>query len=151
MKENEGWVTALYNNKYSNSAPLSFPEPYPRVWEKKDKKIIWVIQSYNYQWISSVNFVLVLTSNKRWDCPSIWEQHNCSVSCHRFCQYNAGQKKEKRNVTLLWSQFHAQSSPSKMVFPPDSFTGWKYFENTFSVFFFKSLFSSSKEITIVSC
>lgn len=39
MKDVWSWVSVLYNNKNSNSAPLTFPGTFPRVQEKKDKKI----------------------------------------------------------------------------------------------------------------
>lgn len=42
MKELWSQVSVLYNNKNSNSAPLTFPGTIPTVQEKKDKKITWV-------------------------------------------------------------------------------------------------------------
>jgi hypothetical protein len=122
MKENKGCVTALYNNKYSNSASLSFPGSYPRVWEKKDKKIIWVIWYYDYQSIMvfSINFGLGLTSNKTWGCYKykpfdLWTAQLFSF-LSEILSMEWRPKREKRNVTLLWAVFSAPTSLSKINF-----------------------------------
>ena len=136
-------LQALHNNKYSNSAPLSFPGSYPRIWEKKDKKIIWVIRSYDYQWImvSSINFVLALTSNKRWDSYKYEPFHLGTTQLFSFLSQilsiECRPKREKKYVTIagrvLCSVFSQHNGFFLLSLP---ITAWKYFEHIFFVFFF---------------
>ena len=118
-------LQALHNNKYSNSASLSFPGSSPRIWEKKDKKIIWVIRSYDYQWImvTSINFVLVLTSNKRWDSYKYEPFHLGTTQLFSFLSQilstECRPKKEKRYVTVVGRVLCSLFSQHNGFFPPE--------------------------------
>lgn len=71
--------------------------------------------------VSLVNFVLVLTSNKRWDGYKYKPFHLGTTQLFRFLSQilsiECRPKKEKRNVTLPCIEFYIQPSLSKITFP----------------------------------